>query len=194
MGDMGVAWVLLAQYCALLHLPAPANMADYIRTWQGRLNPDGAVARRARNTCRPSSISPQMVEAACQGIIGWRKSGMTRPYRTRAHCTESSPAVMQVLQETGARGGGECPGAHAGRGQQPPSSPLQQKWLLGADSRNTASAQLPQPKPRSARQFGGGVTSTNMLSCGPGPHAQAVMLCHNNNSSSTRAAAPEQHC
>ena len=101
LGDMGVACVLLAQYCATLHLPTPSNMASYIRTWQGRLNPDGTVASNARNAGRPSSISPQMVEAAYQGIIGWKKSGMDRLYRTRDGCAEECPAVVKVLQESG---------------------------------------------------------------------------------------------
>lgn len=101
LGDMRVACALFVTYCAQLHLVLPANIPQYIRYWALRLTADGAVDHHAGNAGRPPSISAQMVEAAYQGLINWKKAGKDRPYASIPDAAANCPEVKEVLRDSG---------------------------------------------------------------------------------------------
>lgn len=100
-GRLAQAGRLLVNYCRLLGLPAPANPGNYVRYWRARLTATGEVDSHAGNAGRPYSLSPQMVESAYQGIIGWSAAGRRRPYASKLECSQQCPEVRQVLSDSG---------------------------------------------------------------------------------------------
>lgn len=101
LGDMRMAIALFTTYCAQLHLPLPKNIPQFIRTWAPRLTPDGFIIRHAGNAGRPPSTSPQMVEAAYQAVINWKKAGFDRPFASIEQAVARSPEIQKVLRESG---------------------------------------------------------------------------------------------
>lgn len=100
-GSLAQAGRLLVSYCQLLGLAAPANPPNFVNYWRGRLTAAGEVDSHAGNAGRPYSLSPQMVESAYQGIIGWRAAGRSRPYASKLECAQQCPEVRQVLMDSG---------------------------------------------------------------------------------------------
>lgn len=100
-GSLAVAGRLLTDYCQRLGLAVPANPSNFVSYWRGRLTATGEIDNHAANAGRPYSLSPQMVESAYQGIIGWRAAGRRRPYASKLECEQQCPEVRQVLAESG---------------------------------------------------------------------------------------------
>jgi hypothetical protein len=100
-GSLAKAGRLLTEYCEKLGLTVPANPSNFVSYWRGRLTATGEVASHAGNAGRPLSLSPQMVESAYQGIIGWRAAGRRRPYASKLDCEQQCPEVRKVLSDSG---------------------------------------------------------------------------------------------
>lgn len=96
--DRRAACRALLSECKLHNLEPPANPADFIRTWQGRLDAHGNVLHASHNSGRPRKLTVQMVEQAYQAIIGWRSAGRKQPYASRAAAAAKCPTVKRVLQ------------------------------------------------------------------------------------------------
>lgn len=100
-GRLAVAGRLLTEYCQRLGLAVPANPSNFVSYWRGRLTATREVDSHAGNAGRPYSLSPQMVESAYQGIIGWHAAGRRRPYASKLECEQQCPEVRQVLSDSG---------------------------------------------------------------------------------------------
>lgn len=99
-GDVTVAACLLATYCAAVHLESPANRADFVRYWAGRMDATGNLDRRAHNAGAYEQVSQQQCERAYAGIIGWKKDGRPRPYQSVDDAEANCQAVKDVIAET----------------------------------------------------------------------------------------------
>jgi hypothetical protein len=100
-GNVDIAACMLATFCAAVHLQSPANRADFVRYWAGRMDAEGNLDRRAHNAGAHEQVSHEQCARAYQGIIGWKKDGRPRPYPSVDDAREHCQAVIDVLAETG---------------------------------------------------------------------------------------------
>lgn len=100
--DPAAAAKLLVAHCKLMGLQAPANPAEFMQTWQDRMDSEGHIQYHSSSSGRPSKLSDTQVEKAYKAIMGWEKAGLLQPYESFEDAAENCDVVKQVLAESGA--------------------------------------------------------------------------------------------
>jgi hypothetical protein len=101
--DMAAACKHLLAQCRSAKLQPPANPAEFIKYWQGRLTAKGDIRSNAHRSGRKQKLTDAKVQAAYKAMLAWEKAGRERPYESAQEAATECAFVKQLLAKTGAK-------------------------------------------------------------------------------------------